>query len=81
MEFTARDLQEQLSQTPSSLAFREMGAPMLATLKRSYILFFDPYSKDGKVHIRDSFFTARHLSSGTGSVWMCGESSRVYGGI
>ena len=22
---------------------------MLATLKRSYILFFDPYSKDGKV--------------------------------
>ena len=25
------------------------------------VLHFDPYFKDGKVHIRDSFFTVRHL--------------------
>ena len=30
------------------------------------VLHFDPYSQDGKVHICDLFFTARHLSSGTG---------------
>ena len=54
---------------------------MLATLKRSYILFFDPYSKDEKVHIRDSFITVSHLSSGTGQgLFGCVEKVAEYMG-
>ena len=29
------------------------------------VLYFDPHSSDGKVHVRDRFFCVRQLSSGT----------------
>lgn len=29
-------------------------------------LHFDPFSTDGEVHVRNTFFCARHLKSGTG---------------
>ena len=45
------------------------------------ILHFDPSSNDGKVHIRDSFFTVRHLSSGTGrGLFDCVQKVVVYMG-
>ena len=30
------------------------------------VLYFDPHGADGKVHVRDRFFTVRQLNSGTG---------------
>lgn len=29
------------------------------------VLYFDPHSADGRVHVRDRYFTVRELSSGT----------------
>ena len=33
--------------------------------ERFLVFNFDPYSKDRKVHMHDSFFTVRQLSHGT----------------
>ena len=30
------------------------------------VLYFDPLSNDGKVHVRDKFFAVRHLNRATG---------------
>ena len=65
------DLQEQLMKALSHSKFFSLqadGSTNTGNIEKELflVLHFDPYSQDGKVHIRDSFFTVRHLSSGTG---------------
>ena len=71
VEFIARDLQEQLMKALSRSKFFSLqadGSTDAGNIEEELflVLHFDPYSQDGKVHIRDSVFTVRHLSSGTG---------------
>ena len=71
VEFIARDLQEQLMKALSRSKFFSLpadGSTDAGNIEEELflVLYFDPYSQDGKVYIRDSFFTVRHLSSGTG---------------
>ena len=70
MKFIARGQQEQLTTALSRSKFFSLqadGSTDAGNIEEELflVLFFDPYSKDGKVHVRDSFFTVRHLSSGT----------------
>ena len=71
MEFIARDLQKQLMKALSHSKFFSLqadGSTDAGNIEEELflVLYFDPYSQDGKVHIHDLFFTVRHLSSGTG---------------
>ena len=46
------------------------------------VLYFDPHSADGKVHVRDQYFTIRELGSGTASGLMeCIDRALQYMGI
>ena len=67
----ARDLQKQLMIALSLCKFFSLqadGSIDAGNIEEELflILHFDPYSNNGKVHIRDSFVTVRYLSSGTG---------------
>ena len=71
VEFIARDLQQnQLAQINSRSKFFSLQADASTDSGNVendlfLILYFDPYCADGKVHVRDKFFTVRQLSSGT----------------
>ena len=46
------------------------------------ILYFDPYSSDGKVHVCDRYFAVRELSSGTAQgLFECLQDAIQYMGI
>ena len=85
MEFIARDLQEQLMKALSRSKFFSLqadGSTDAGNIEEELflVLYFNPYSQDGKVHICDSFFTVRHLSSETGQgLRLCEESCGVHG--
>ena len=67
VEFIACDMKDQLMSSLSRSKFFSLqanGSTDVSNIKEE-LLHFDPYSKYGMVHIRDSFFTVRHLSSGT----------------
>ena len=86
VEFIARDLKEQLLRALSRSKFFSLqadGSTDSGNIEEELflVLHFDPYSKDGTVHIRDSFFTVRHLSSGTGQgLFDCVEKAVKYMG-
>ena len=46
------------------------------------VLYFDPHGADGKVHVRDRFFTVRQLNSGTGQgLLQCLRKAMEYMGV
>ena len=70
VECIAREQQEQLMAALSRSKFFSLqadGSTDSGNVEDELflILHFDPYSADGKVHVRDSFFTVRQLSRGT----------------
>ena len=87
VEFIARDLKEQLLKALSRSKFFSLqadGSTDSGNIEEELflVLHFDPYSKNGMVHIRDSFFTVRHLSSGTGQgLFDCVEKAVEYMGL
>ena len=71
MDFIARDLKEHLLKALSRSKFFSLQADGstdsdIIEEELFLVLHFNPYSKDEVVHIRDSFFTVRHLSNETG---------------
>ena len=70
VEFIACKQQEQLMATLSRSKFFSLqadGSTDADNIDKELflILHFDPYSKDRKVHVHDSFFTVRQFSRGT----------------
>ncbi len=70
VEFIACEQQEQLMAVLSHSKFFSLqadGGTDAGNVEDELflVLHFDPYSADGKVHVRDSFFTVRQLSRGT----------------
>ena len=71
VEFIARDQQQQLMTALSRSKFFSLQADGSTDAgnvedKLFLLLYFDPYSKDGKIHVHDSFFTVMKQTSGTG---------------
>ena len=87
VEFIACDLQEQLMTALSRSKFFSLqadGSTDAGNIEEELfmVLHFDPYSKDGKVHVRGLFFTVRHLSSGTGQgLFDCMKRAVEYMGV
>ena len=68
MEFIARDLKKQMLKALARSKFISLkanGSTDSGNIEEELFLVLrvDPYSKDGMVHIRDSFFTVRHLKT------------------
>ena len=86
VEFIAYDLQKQLMTALSHCKFFSLqadGSTDSGNIEEELflVLHFDPSSNDGKVHIHDSFFTVKHLSSGTGwSLFNCVQKAVEYMG-
>lgn len=71
IEFIARDQQSSLQEGLSRCKYFSLQADASTDagnveMELFLALRFDPFSTDGTVHIRNSFFCARHLKSGTG---------------
>ena len=72
IEYIARDFQQQLVTSLNQSKFFSLQADSSTDTGNTenelfLVLYFDPHSTDGKVHVRDRFFTVRHLGSGTAS--------------
>ena len=70
-EFIGRDLQIALQTELSKHKFFSIQADATTDAANVEVelylaLHFDPFSTDGKVHVRNTFFSARYLKSGTG---------------
>ena len=87
VKFIALDLQQQLKKDISSANFFSVQVDASTDSgnieeELFLILYFDPRSSDGMVHIRDKFFAVRQLSRGTGQgLYDCLKKAMAYMGV
>ena len=84
VKFIALDLQQQLKKDISSAMFFSVQVDSSTDSENIeeelfLILYFDPQSSDGMVHIRNKFFAVRQLSRGTGQgLYDCLKKAMAY---
>ena len=87
IEYIARDFQQQLVAALNQCKFFSLQADSSTDTGNTenelfLVLYFDPHSADGKVHVRDRYFTVRELGSGTApGLLECLERALLYMGI
>lgn len=84
VEFIAKEQQELLVSALSRSKFFSFQADASTDtgnveIELCLVVYFDPLSSDGQVHVRNRFFCVRHLSSGTGTgLFDCFEKAMEY---